>query len=84
MFKKMILSAALVLGVASALPAMASDVEADICVGPLGPETEQFRCHNLFDNQRVTLNEIYKQGYRVVSTQDTRQSLLIFVEKNKK
>lgn len=86
MFKKLILFVAVATGLATvSTGALATNKEGDLCWSHKYSTDATFRCSYLFDKKPVSVNEIYKLGYKVVATQIPNANLnanwFIFVEK---
>lgn len=86
MLKKLMLSAVLATGLATASTgALAANKEGDLCWSHKYGTDATFRCSHLFDRKPVSVKEIYEMGYKVVATQIPNANLnanwFIFVEK---
>ena len=63
--------------------ANAATQDGDMCGTSNFTTDTKFKCSNLFQGQRLTVAEIYQQGYRVVSTTINQGFTIIVIEKQK-
>ena len=65
---------AVLLSMGASSLANAATQDGDMCGTSNFTTDTKFKCSNLFQGQRLTVAEIYQQGYRVVSTVSIRPS----------
>lgn len=75
--------AATILATATPSLANAATQDGDMCGTSNFTTDTKFKCSNLFQGQRLTVAEIYQQGYRVVSTTVNQGFTIIVIEKQK-
>lgn len=75
--------AATILATATPSLANAATQDGDMCGTSNFTTDTKFKCSNLFQGQRLTVAEIYQQGYRVVSTTINQGFTIIVIEKQK-
>lgn len=81
MFKKLVCASLLSLGALSATAANAGNMEGDLCLSLITNVNAKFKCSYLFESEYVTIEDIYKKGYRVVAMNRQDKSFIIAIEK---